>query len=279
MTIDVESIERSVSDSTGLEFESEGGGGGDGEQWCVIRPKGLPPSNTFSIRMVVGWRRLRIAFVPGEFAGQLLLNMGGAMPTARIGFAYILRKCCDQGANVDLRFDGSMYSCDDDSIWRQDWTRVDIGMSVGPIALGLSGGHMRMHDVCSWMRRFTTAIVILLPLEERVIETDPSVRGFPEGGVVSVRMNRYERDSRNRAAALIMHGASCKGCGLDMTTRYGEIAMNLIEIHHVTPISELGDGYCVDPVHDLIPLCPNCHAVVHRSDPPLSVEELRDRIF
>ncbi|MGH8258774.1 MAG: hypothetical protein ACREUG_03690, partial [Steroidobacteraceae bacterium] len=26
----------------------------------------------------------------------------------------------------------------------------------------------------------------------------------------------------------------------------------------------------------LIPICPNCHAVVHRRDPPLSPDELRE---
>ncbi|MGH8226507.1 MAG: HNH endonuclease [Steroidobacteraceae bacterium] len=50
----------------------------------------------------------------------------------------------------------------------------------------------------------------------------------------------------------------------------------LIHVHHVKPLSAVGRGYQVDPVKDLIPICPNCHAVAHHRDPPYSPEELRD---
>lgn len=89
-----------------------------------------------------------------------------------------------------------------------------------------------------------------------------------------VEVNRYERDRRNRAAALAIHGRSCSGCGMSFDELYGEVAAGFIEVHHVTPVSMLGEDYVIDPRTDLIPLCPNCHAVVHRMTPPMPVSEL-----
>ena len=39
------------------------------------------------------------------------------------------------------------------------------------------------------------------------------------------------------------------------------------------------DGYDVDPINDLMPVCPNCHAMLHRRTPPFSVEELAASII
>uniref|UniRef100_UPI0004A48CA4 HNH endonuclease n=1 Tax=Vibrio parahaemolyticus TaxID=670 RepID=UPI0004A48CA4 len=48
-----------------------------------------------------------------------------------------------------------------------------------------------------------------------------------------------------------------------------------IHIHHKVPVSQLGTSTLVDPEKDLVPLCANCHAMVHRKkDHTLSVEEL-----
>ena len=104
----------------------------------------------------------------------------------------------------------------------------------------------------------------------------PEVAGYPEGALRTVQANRYERDRGNRAAAIAIHGTACKGCDLEMGARYGSVATGFVEIHHVTPVSRLGAGYVIDPKRDLLPLCPNCHAVVHRRTPPFTVVELRE---
>jgi len=36
-----------------------------------------------------------------------------------------------------------------------------------------------------------------------------------------------------------------------------------------------GINYKVDPINDLCPVCPNCHAMLHRRSPPLSIDELK----
>ncbi|WP_082507349.1 MULTISPECIES: HNH endonuclease [unclassified Duganella] len=54
--------------------------------------------------------------------------------------------------------------------------------------------------------------------------------------------------------------------------------LEFIHVHHLKPLAEIKESYVVDPIQDLVPLCPNCHAMIHRSDPALSVETLRDEI-
>ena len=51
-----------------------------------------------------------------------------------------------------------------------------------------------------------------------------------------------------------------------------EKAKNFIHVHHVTPISKVGREYKIDPIKDLIPLCPNCHAMIHKD---ISLEEIQ----
>ena len=55
---------------------------------------------------------------------------------------------------------------------------------------------------------------------------------------------------------------------------YGNIGKGFIHVHHVLPVSQLGAGYVIDPVKDLVPVCPNCHAMLHQKNPPLLPEQL-----
>ena len=97
-----------------------------------------------------------------------------------------------------------------------------------------------------------------------------------EGAVQRLPVNRYERDSKNRHAAIRHHGVRCFGCRMEMAEVYGEIARGYIHIHHVKPISEM-QGDCPD-INDLVPLCPNCHAIVHLENPPISINRLKELI-
>lgn len=136
--------------------------------------------------------------------------------------------------------------------------------------MGLDEGEPDDQIVIRWAGMFASAITAILPVEEETEE----MPGYPEGSVTTAQVNRYERDRRNRAAAISIHGSACKACGLDMAKQYGTVASGFIEIHHIVPVSEIGLDYQIDPGKDLVPLCPNCHAIVHRRNPPFSVEEV-----
>ena len=96
---------------------------------------------------------------------------------------------------------------------------------------------------------------------------------FIEGAVRQITVNAYERSAAARAACLGRWGTACTVCGLDMEARYGPIASGFIHVHHLRSLSDIGAAYEVDPVNDLRPVCPNCHAIIHLRKPALSIEE------
>jgi len=99
-----------------------------------------------------------------------------------------------------------------------------------------------------------------------------------EGGVKTVELTTYERSPEARRLCLEHYGAVCQCCGMVYEDRYGPIGMELIHVHHVVPLAAIGETYQVDPVRDLVPLCANCHHVVHARNPPHSVAAVREAI-
>lgn len=99
---------------------------------------------------------------------------------------------------------------------------------------------------------------------------------YPPEATATVDANRYERDPDARRICLAFHGTACAACGFSFEASYGDIGHGFIHVHHTVPASRLGVGYELDPVADLVPLCANCHAMVHRGvTTPRTVQELR----
>jgi 5-methylcytosine-specific restriction protein A len=98
---------------------------------------------------------------------------------------------------------------------------------------------------------------------------------YTEGRGIVVRVNRYERDLKARKKCIDHYGASCQVCNLDFEEQYGAIGEGFIHVHHTVPISSIGESYKLDPVQNLIPVCPNCHAMLHKRQPPFTVDELK----
>lgn len=97
---------------------------------------------------------------------------------------------------------------------------------------------------------------------------------YYEGAVVQRLVNRYERDPKARAACLAHYGYECQACRISGAFTYGPEGADLIEVHHRVPLSQVGVGYVVDPIKDLVPVCPNCHAMIHRGSTTRSVEDV-----
>lgn len=96
-----------------------------------------------------------------------------------------------------------------------------------------------------------------------------------EGARKTITVNIYERDPSARKRCIDRWGAACSVCGFEFASRYGELGRNFIHVHHVRPLGEIGEAYILDPESDLRPVCPNCHAMLHRRRPALSIDELR----
>ena len=97
-----------------------------------------------------------------------------------------------------------------------------------------------------------------------------------EGALVTVKANKYERNQKARRECVAKKGYKCLVCGQDFEATYGEIGRGFIHVHHLTPISSIGKEYQLNVDTDLAPVCPNCHYMLHRKDPPYTIEELRE---
>lgn len=98
---------------------------------------------------------------------------------------------------------------------------------------------------------------------------------YYEGATRKVSVNAYERNAAARARCIEAHGCRCAVCEFDFAATYGALGAGFIHVHHVTPLAKVKATYSVDPLKDLRPVCPNCHAMIHKPDIPLSIEELR----
>jgi hypothetical protein len=102
---------------------------------------------------------------------------------------------------------------------------------------------------------------------------------FHEGCQSQILVNRYERDTKARAACIAIHGSSCFVCGFDYAHHYGAEFAGFIHVHHLVPLSEIGEDYQVNPETDLCPICPNCHAIIHRKSPPYEITDVYEMMI
>lgn len=102
---------------------------------------------------------------------------------------------------------------------------------------------------------------------------------YTEGQSHNLTVTSFERNQNARKACLDKYGYSCQICGIDFEKKYGSVGKDFIHVHHIDFISAKGGiAHEVDPLVDLIPVCPNCHAMLHRkiNGKYLSVKELKD---
>lgn len=261
---------------TGLPLVATSGLDANGDHWIRLTPQDVSAQHAFSVRLTMAWRRLTITFEPGSFAGGLLEDIAQADADGRALFRYTLQNARSSGADIILRIDGADQPYDADGFWGTPWKRMHLELRKANLLLGDSDDE---DDIIlrNWSAPFMAALVAILPIEDEHDDDDVTglQAGFPEGAARQVLVNRYERDRRNRAAAIAIHGLSCRACDMNFAERYGPVAAGYIEIHHTVPVSRLGAGYVINPQTDLIPLCSNCHTVAHRQDPPIPAETIR----
>lgn len=112
----------------------------------------------------------------------------------------------------------------------------------------------------------------------RFPEELPPSPTYAEGAAYRIEVNAYERSRAARQACLDAWGTACAVCDLDFGERFGPMFAGLIHVHHLVPLSALSGvagRYDLDPKADLRPVCPNCHAMLHKKDPPFTIQEGR----
>ena len=109
---------------------------------------------------------------------------------------------------------------------------------------------------------------------DEVSETE----SYIDGATKQVSVNAFERDPKARKTCVKHWGCKCAVCNFDFKKTYGEIGAGFIHVHHIKPLSSVRQAHAIDPVTDLVPVCPNCHAMLHRrneEDGVRTVEELK----
>ena len=122
-----------------------------------------------------------------------------------------------------------------------------------------------------------------------IVDKEPELTVYPddiddsitysEGKAKKVLVNSYERNPHARKKCIEHYGLNCQVCDFNFEEKFGELGKSFIHVHHIIDIATIGNKYSVDPISDLIPVCPNCHAMLHKKKPAYSVEELKKIIF
>ena len=121
----------------------------------------------------------------------------------------------------------------------------------------------------------------LLEYDGLTVFPDEVVAGaepFAEGAIATVTINIYERNPLARQKCIEHYGYACFVCNFEFEAAYGPLGCSFIHVHHLIELSAIKGEYTVDPINDLRPLCPNCHAMIHKRRPALSIEELRGHL-
>lgn len=143
----------------------------------------------------------------------------------------------------------------------------------------VSSPNPERHSLLRLLQLTLLPLLLSIPgaIEEPVEPNEGEIGEF-EGAIQSRNCLQYERSRKNRAICLAQFGYRCQCCGILLTDIYGSRAEKIVHVHHITPVSLMGEVRRVNPFVDLLPLCPNCHAVIHATHPPIEPAELREML-
>lgn len=265
-----------VTKRYGIAFRAENGESADGTYYD-FSPKDLHDNDGFFIRTTIGWRSIRSKLQIGAYGGDVVTAMAQSTEAQRSAFVSLANSLDDEGGKVQLRINGKEADPFEPGDWVQSWENIELEVERLPLMLDHDDESDLKSAVLFWGGGVLGMVVSLLPTIEIESEISSNVEGLPEGARHQVYVNRYERNRLNRAICISKHGTRCKVCDMLFEEQYGEIGCDFIHVHHVIPISKLGGEYTIDPIKDLVPVCPNCHAMMHVNDPPFTVAELREK--
>jgi len=237
-----------------------------------LAPVDLHPHDSFIVRFTPKWRTAEAAFEPGKFAAPLISQMGNAGPDNRSAFLAFAAALDKRKARLLFRVNGIDCTSLNPSQWATDWRQLELIVRSAPLVVNQADMEQMKQLVVDLVVPLFGMLVALIGVEE----DESAVPGEPEGRAVQTLTTRYERKKVNREACIQLKGLQCAACGFNFEAVYGELGIGYVEIHHIIPVSQLGPDYRIDVMTDLEPLCANCHAMVHRKDPPISIAEMRE---
>ncbi|NMB71335.1 MAG: hypothetical protein GYA22_04210 [Bacteroidales bacterium] len=268
--IDLAFLSQSLTARFGLQVEVRTARTFEGKT-ISVSPSGIPPTKGFRIDYLLGWRRITASFIPGSFAQSLILGIKSCSRDQKALFELFAESLSGKGARITVRLDGTEYSAIETNSWPTNWTSIEINMSI--LGLVEVEPDYTFENIFPFVSSFLGLCLSLLPLDQN--ESDFEEGGESEGASFLSEIKRYERSRINRAACIEIYGTDCSICGYNFGVTFGKEGEGLIHVHHILPVSLANGSYRFDPRKDLIPVCPNCHAMLHRKHPPYLPEELK----
>lgn len=169
----------------------------------------------------------------------------------------------------------------DDIFTIQELVSFSASLKNDSELFAIRNGYICLAAIEAYIKFFATSrgLEIPEPPTAEVVPPDSNDLNwnFVEGGQADVHGVRYERDRDARMKCIEHYKCKCYVCGFDFEKAFGELGRGFIEVHHINPIAERSNiegEYRVDPIVDLRPLCPNCHAMIHRNGIK-SIEDLQ----
>ena len=237
----------------------------------TIRPLDIEDTISFYVEVTLSWRTISISFHLGNFANSLVLEMNNSTSEQKNAFTILASSLKSKGAVLDLHFDKVKHSAIDNELWPINWKSIRIKMKKNDLILEQNNQY-NYETALPWIVGFFGLCMSMIPLEE--IE-EQVITGEMEGACSTQTIKKYERSRINRVVCLEIHGSSCCICKVNFGEKYGVLGEGFIHVHHIIPLSEMGEEYSLDPSKDLIPVCPNCHAMLHRKQPAILPDELK----
>lgn len=227
----------------------------DSEQWeHLLNDEAVTPESVWRILLCI-YTSLNSEACASDIAARLSTHH---TCINRIVGTYGKRVVTTTGVQPELRSDGSAR-----------WWKV---LFVGRDDHGRFYWSMRSQLLHAFRKLYN-------PIDTQLPHTANDLQNyFQEGQVQKCPVNRYTRNRQARQMCIEYYGPICAVCGFDFERVYGSIGKDKIHVHHLQPVAEAQYPHVVDPIKDLRPVCPNCHLVIHSTEIPLTIDQLRDII-
>ena len=211
---------------------------------------------------------MNLLYQPHKFSAPFIRSMGQHSEACKALFCSYAQLLIDRNAKINMGINDGAVSPVNYSSWPTDWKTFSLRVTKLPIAE--SDDFSYCETAFEWSSLVLGMILTLVDIEQ--IDDD---QGYAEGKKTVAQDTRYERNPLNRKLCLEYHGCACCVCGMDFESVYGELGKGFIHVHHLVPVSTYTEAMIIDPKTDLVPICPNCHAMVHRTNPPMKPEMLK----
>jgi len=246
---------------------------GDGGLLVHTSPAGIEENDSFRIAANLSSNRIRVALEWGAFAAETISSI--SITDSNV-FQEYAKHLVSKGAKLTLEIND--YPTDPENIIQgEDQVSLFELKSSSPVLhLEDFSEDQLLEAAFEWIDPIWGMMLSILPTEEIEPEIQELESWLPEGARTRVEVNRYERNRKFRNLCLTVLGASCRVCGYNFEDTFGTLGEGYIHVHHVVPVSSMPEDYQFNPLKDLVPVCPNCHSMLHREDPPLPIEKLKD---